>query len=236
MRRHSAVSKAALHSDLEIDLKRDAAYEQILLDIICGDLAAGEWVDEAMLATRYAAGRAGIRDALLRLALEGLVERRPRLGTVVASPSFFELQQVYELRLQIEGQCAAMAAISAKPHEVDAINAAFADADRVIAAGDWRSLVHFDRSFHQAMAAAAHNVSLERTLLTLHNSALRFWYHALPRRPASAVKNEIACHRRVAKAIAAHDPAAAQAAMREVLSGFPATVRGLFPDARETAP
>ncbi len=217
----------------DADLKRDAAYERILLDIICGDLAPGEWVDETALAGRYGVGRAGVRDALLRLALEGLVERRPRLGTVVSSPSLFELQQVFELRVQIEGQCAALAARNARPNEIDAIMASLTHVDRAIANEDWRLLVSCDRSFHHAMAAAAHNVWLERTLVTLHNSALRFWHHALPRRPIEAVKGEMASHVAVATAIAAHDPAAAQTAMRAVLSEFPATVRGMFADAPE---
>ncbi len=222
-------------AELESDLKRDAAYERILLDIICGELAPGEWIDEAALAERYRAGRAGVRDALLRLALEGLVERKPRLGTVVAAPGVFEFLQVFELRAQLEGQCAALAARNAKPGEAETITRAFANADRAIADADWRLLVCYDRRFHQSMAAAAHNVWLERTLVTLHNSALRFWYHALPRRPVRAVKKEIARHREVAAAIAARDAEAAQAAMRAVLSEFPATVRGMFADLPEPA-
>lgn len=216
--------------EVDTDLKRDAIYEQILLDIVCGELAANEWIDEGALTLHYGAGRAGVRDALFRLSLEGLVERRPRLGTVVASPSFFELQQVFELRVQIEGQCAALAALNAKPSEIEAINSAFAESDHAIATSDWRALVRFDRQFHHAMAAAAHNVWLQRTLITLHNSALRFWHHSLPRRPVEAVKNEIASHHKIAAAIAAHNPAAAQTAMRAVLGEFPATVRGMFSD------
>ncbi len=230
-----SVHKLAVAQEVDSDLKRDAIYEQILLDIVCGDLAAGEWVDESALAERYRAGRAGIRDALFKLSLEGLVERRPRLGTVVASPSFIELQQVFELRVQIEGQCASMAALNARPAEIEAINAAFADADKVIADSDWRSLVRLDRSFHHAMAVAAHNIWMERALIALHNSALRFWHHSLPRRQVDAVRNEIASHLEVAAAIAARDPAAAQAAMRKLLGGFPATVRGMFADLPETA-
>ena len=84
-----SVQKLAPSSEVDSDLKRDTIYEQILLDIICGELAAGELIDESALTEHYRAGRAGIRDALYRLSLEGLVERRPRLGTVVASPSFF---------------------------------------------------------------------------------------------------------------------------------------------------
>jgi DNA-binding GntR family transcriptional regulator len=47
-----------------------------------------------------------------------------------------------------------------------------------VARRDWRALVQSDRSFHQAIGAAARNAWLARTLRTLHNSALRFWHYA----------------------------------------------------------
>jgi DNA-binding GntR family transcriptional regulator len=215
------------------DLKRDAVYEQLLHDIVCSVLAPGTWIDEAELADRYQAGRAGIRDALYRLSLEGLVERRPRIGTIVTVPSYFELQEVFELRVQIEGHCAALAARHARPSDIVAIKAAFSDADRIIARGDWRTLVRCDQVFHRSMASAARNQWLERALIMAHNSSLRFWHHSLPRRPVEAVLNEIAIHRKVADAIEAHDPTAAQAAMRVLLAEFPATVRRLFSEPLE---
>ena len=217
----SSVQRLVSPPDPETDLKRDAIYEQLLLDIICGDLAAGEWLDESALAGRYRAGRAGIRDALSRLALEGLVERRPRLGTVVASPSFFELQQVFELRVQIEGQCAALAARNARPNEIDvdrrgicrrrsghrAVGLAFAGAPRSLLPSGYGS----GRAQHLARANAHHAAQQRAAVLALH----------LPRRPVETVKGEIAGHLKVAAAIAAHDPVAAQAAMRSVLERIP---------------
>jgi DNA-binding GntR family transcriptional regulator len=214
--------------DTGADLKRDAIYERLLQDIVCSELAAGAWLDETALAERYEAGRAGIRDALYRLSLEGLVERRPRIGTIVTVPNYFELQEVFELRVQIEGHCAALAAQNARVSDVMAIKGAFANAERIIEGGDWRALVRCDQVFHRSMAAAARNHWLERTLVMAHNSSLRFWHHSLPRRPTKAVINEIAIHRNIADAIGAHDPSAAQAAMRMLLAEFPATVRSLF--------
>jgi DNA-binding GntR family transcriptional regulator len=228
MSKITQLARGQTSPDTGADLKRDAIYERLLHDIVCSELAAGAWLDEAELAERYQAGRAGIRDALYRLSLEGLVERRPRIGTIVTVPNYFELQEVFELRVQIEGHCAALAAQHARPSDIVAIKGAFADADRTIERGDWRTLVRCDQVFHRSMAAAARNHWLERTLVMAHNSSLRFWHHSLPRRPAKAVINEIAIHRKVADAIEAHDPSAAQAAMRMLLAEFPATVRGLF--------
>ena len=222
---------AASSSPIEVESKRDAIYERALLDIICGELRAGEWVDEVTLAGRYGVGRAGVRDALFRLALEGLVERRPRLGSVVTSPNIIELQQVFQLRVQLEGQCARLAATNATRDERHAVSIAFNEAGTAIARADWRALVSLDRDFHRAVAIGAHNSWLEHVLATLHNSALRFWHYALPRRPIDALTQEIAYHRDVAAAIEARDPAAAEAAMRAVLDEFPATVQGVFTDA-----
>jgi len=205
-----------------------AIYERILLDIICGELRPGERVEEITLAARYGAGRAGIRDALQRLALEGLVERRPRMGTVVTSPSMIELQQVFQLRVQLEGQCARLAASNATHDERNAISNALNQADAAIKHADWRQLVILDCDFHRAVAIAAHNSWLQHVLATLHNNALRFWHYSLPRRPIDALIREIAYHRDVAAAINARDPIAAEAAMRAVLDEFPATVRDVF--------
>ena len=75
----------------KVDLQRDLVYELLLLDIMCGDLRPGQIIDEAMLAERYRVGRAGVGDAFYRLSLEGLIERRPRLGSVIADISVREL-------------------------------------------------------------------------------------------------------------------------------------------------
>lgn len=147
--------------ELESDLKRDAAYERILLDIFCGELAPREWIDEAALAERYRTGRAGVRDALLRLALECLVERKPRLGTVVAAPDVFEFQQIFEpLRVtrrdarnsKRNAQCSLLATPSRRKPKRS--RAPFANADRATTDAVWQLLACCDRRFRQSMAAA----------------------------------------------------------------------------------
>ena len=75
-----------LSEDWSPELQKARVYEQILLDIILGELPPGGRLDEQALVRRYDAGLAGVRDALGRLALEGLVIRRARAGTNVAPP------------------------------------------------------------------------------------------------------------------------------------------------------
>ncbi|MES2035202.1 MAG: GntR family transcriptional regulator, partial [Pseudomonadota bacterium] len=73
------------------ELRKAQVYEQILLDIILGRLAPGARLDEQALARQYGAGLAGVRDALGRLSLEGLVVRRARSGTTVTQLDLVDL-------------------------------------------------------------------------------------------------------------------------------------------------
>ena len=85
-------------SEWSPDLRKTRVYEQILLDIILGELAPGARLDEGDLTRRYDAGLAGVRDALGRLALEGLVVRKARSGTTVAPLDLIEARQAFEAR------------------------------------------------------------------------------------------------------------------------------------------
>src|SRR5580698_5172785 len=91
-------------------LQKARLYEQILLDIILGELPPMSVLDERALAARYAGGLAGVREALGRLALEGMVVRRPRVGTVVAPMDIREIEQALEVRAMLEARTAALAA------------------------------------------------------------------------------------------------------------------------------
>jgi len=225
----SARSPSALGADPgSTDLKRDVIYERLLHDIICRHLPPGSRIDEGLIAERYQAGRAGVRDALYRLSLEGLVTRRPRLGTYVTELSIFELQQVFELRVKLEGQCAALAAQSATADEVRLIQSAFEDVDPIIEERDFDTLVKLDQLFHQAVAGASHNRWLLRMVTMLHNNACRFWHFALPRRPAHALHREIDFHLKVSAAIGRRQPEEARQAMEAVLRQFPSTVTELL--------
>jgi DNA-binding GntR family transcriptional regulator len=223
--------KPAASSAAPKGLKRESAYETLLLDILCGVLRPGEAVDELSVSANYQLPRAGVREALARLAHEGLVSRRPRLGSVVADLGVIELQQIFDLRVQLEARAAALAASNATAADVARIRAAYADAETALATRDFREVIRMDLAFHQALGEATHNRWLALVTNTLNCNALRFWHYSLSRRPIDTLRREIAAHQRIADAIAAGDALEAQAAMRDVLGEFPSTVKGVFEDA-----
>jgi DNA-binding GntR family transcriptional regulator len=207
---------------------RTDAYEQILLAIIFADLEPGSVVDEKELVAHFGLGLAAVRDALNRLAIEGMVARRARIGTVIPDLSLRELQDVFEARVVLEGYCAALSAQRAQPEQIAAMEDAFAGFEDAIRRRDFRALVGMDIKFHRAMAASAMNQHVERQVTLLHNNASRFWYFGLPRLDPAALIADIKSHLDVVTSIKNGDAAAADRAMRNLLGHFPDNVRSFL--------
>lgn len=202
------------------DLLKARVYERVLLDIILCALPPGARLDEQELARRYDAGLAGVREALGRLALEGLVVRRARAGTTVASLDLLEVRQAVDARRLIEPHCASLAASNAGPEDVARLRAAFAGAEEAIRARDATALVRMDQQFHEAIARASRNVTLARILIPLQHKAARFWVWSMGDDDEAALLEEIARHRAVVDAIADRDPERARAAVLRTLGAF----------------
>jgi DNA-binding GntR family transcriptional regulator len=206
-------------------LLKSKLYGQLLVDIIIGRLAPGERLDEQALVRRYGGGLAGVREALARLALEGLVQRRARVGTIVAPLDLMDARDAFEARALIEVECARLAAIKAGPEEIAAIQAALAGGEEAVRKNDARVLAAMDEQFHVAVATASGNRTLAKMVTILHHQTARFWLYAMRAPKPEDSLQALAEHATLADAIAAHDPALAQRLMREVLGSFPTDLK-----------
>ena len=202
------------------ELQKAKVYEQILLDVILGELAPGSRLDEQALAGRYKAGLAGVRDALGRLALEGLVVRRPRAGTTVAALDLLDVRQAFEALRLIEPHCAALAAQNATASDVAALRRAFDGAEAAAEAGDSRTLIGMDQQFHAALAMATRNLTLAKIVIPLQHKASRFWAYSMTEDTAGERIAEVERHRALAECVARGDADAAYEAMLAVIGAF----------------
>ncbi|MET0182430.1 MAG: GntR family transcriptional regulator [Caulobacterales bacterium] len=202
------------------ELQKARAYDRLLIEIILGALPPGARLDEDALCNSYGLGLAGVRDALARLSLEGLVIRRARVGTTVAPIDFAEVAQAFDTRWLIEPQCAALAAQRATRAEAARIASAFDGAEEAIANRQFACLVSMDRKFHRAVAEATHNPSLARIVIMLHHKAARYWMHTVDARTPEERILDTERHRDVAYAIAKGDAESAETAMRCTLREF----------------
>ena len=207
-------------------LLKSRLYQRILVDIIIGALAPGEQLDENVLARRYGGGLAGIREALARLALEGLVVRRARVGTSVAPLDLMGAREAFEARRLVEVHCAGLAAAHASDAEIAAIRAtlddgeaAVEDNDQAAPGGDGRGLPCRGGGGQRQPRPGQDGgdpASPDRALLALCHARTR------PADDGIAALNE---HRGLADAIASRNVERARAEMLKVLGDFPAEMK-----------
>jgi DNA-binding GntR family transcriptional regulator len=114
----------------------DLAYQTIRGLILGGSYAPGQRMIEDELAQRVGVSRTSVRDSLRRLVSDGLVRTEPSRGTFVADLSAAEIDEIFQLRAMLEGHATALAAVNAKPEDLDELEHITADIEALLAQAD----------------------------------------------------------------------------------------------------
>ncbi|NIV36357.1 MAG: GntR family transcriptional regulator, partial [Anaerolineae bacterium] len=126
----------------------DKAYQLIRHKIITLELPPQSAIDEQSLMHDLQVGRTPIREALQRLAAEGLVFLAPRRGMFVSEISITDLQKIFELRMVLEGFSARLAAERATDNQLAAMEGLMRELDRT-RDQDGKALMAIDEQFHE---------------------------------------------------------------------------------------
>ncbi len=196
----------------------EAAYRVLKEKIVTLELPPATLVNESELMADLKMGRTPIREAFQRLATENLVVILPRRGILIADLNMSDLQQIFEVRIELEVYAARLAAKRATPEQIAEMEALFADADSIIQRGDHRQLIQLDHQAHRLLARAAHNEFLVETLDRMYNHVLRLWYNSLHK--VSRLREAIEEHRDIISALKAGDGERAAQIMRTHIAGF----------------
>jgi DNA-binding FadR family transcriptional regulator len=194
-----------------------------------GEFAPGSRLPaERELAQQLGVSRPSVREALIALEVEGVVEVRMGSGVYVRSRAARAVAVVpavegegpletIRARQVVEGELAARAALASSPALVAALTEAVDQMEQDIDAG--LMPLRGDRLFHLRMAEAAENAPLLRVVTQLFDERNNPLFERLGRHFENAAnwRAAVAEHRRVVQAVAAGDPEAARAAMREHL-------------------
>jgi GntR family transcriptional regulator, transcriptional repressor for pyruvate dehydrogenase complex len=183
---------------------------------------------ERDLALRLRVSRPSVREALIALEVEGLVEVRPgsgihvvaresTTGTRAADGGAFGLFEILRARQLVEGELVALVAQKTTPELLAALAASVAQMESEIAAG--RMPIQGDRQFHLHIAEAAENGPLLQVVAELYdmrNSPLfeKFGHHF---ENAASWRKAVVEHKAITKALDAGDPAASRIAMHRHL-------------------
>lgn len=120
-------------------------------DVVEGVVPPGSALDVDALAAAHDVSRIPVREALMTLVGEGLVEHRPRRGYSVAQLAEGELAQLYDVRGTLELAALEVAVALGGPDDVDTARQAHEALARAVATGDEREYHHQSRAFHRAL-------------------------------------------------------------------------------------
>jgi DNA-binding GntR family transcriptional regulator len=209
--------------------KADLVHRRLKEEIELGELAPGTPLSELSLVERTGASRTPVREALRRLAAEGLVDLVPRQGARVSRVSLQSVRDLFDFRSLLEPaamrQATEAAAVDPTLRRAFAsLRTEFARIERR-APSQARSRAFYEIAdrFDWAIIGATPNEHLRRTIAELrpHTARLRNLSHVDPRR----VEVSVAEHLRMCDALLAGDADEAAAAMAEHLAQ---SVRTIF--------
>lgn len=218
-------SKRSLHGQIA---------HEIGLEIVAGVLPAGTALPKEEIAcARLGVSRTAYREALKVLSAKNLVHSRPKTGTVVksrsswsmldpdllawhfeAGPSFEFARSLYELRMMVEPEGAALAALHATDQQKSSVELAFVEMSS--AAQGSRAHVNADVAFHQAILVASGN-ELLMTLGSLIETGLAKGFQ-LTNFDADYEAEALEQHGKVKDAILKGDPVSARSEMRTIIA------------------
>jgi len=205
----------------------DRAYQTLLDEIQSGALAPGAVLGEVEQAARLGVSRTPLREALGRLAADGLVAQQSARVTVVTDVDVDDIRELFELRRALEETAARLAAESADASAFAALAEEFARADLEGRPGTdayYALIARFDAE----LDAAVGNDYLTSALRTVRTHLVRV--RGLARDNPGRLAASVAEHRLIASAIAARDADLAASAthvhLHNALAAILASVQG----------
>ena len=182
--------------------------------ILRGELPAGARLGEVELADRLGVSRTPVREALSRLAAEGLVQLVPNRGARVMTWSVEELEGVFELRSLLEPELTALAVPQASAEDLDELEAlalCMQQTGRPGPGQDLDALVPLNRSFHDRLVELAGHPAMAAALAgVIHPPIVVRNFHAYD---DDALRRSLAHHIEIVAALRAGDAVWARAVM-----------------------
>jgi DNA-binding GntR family transcriptional regulator len=191
------------------------AYTEIEERIVTLVLRPGEVLSETALAGSLGIGRTPVREALQRLAREGLVEVLPRRGILVCAFNVQSQLRMLEVRREIERLMVKFASSRATPGQRDEFRTLAKSMRRTIEHRDNIGFMRLDRRFNDAVALVSCNEFASKAIALMGGLSRRFWFMHNAR--ADDLPVAVECHALVADAIAAGDGMAAARASDRLL-------------------
>jgi DNA-binding GntR family transcriptional regulator len=206
----------------------DIAYERIRKDLVAGRWPSGTHLRETEIAAELGMSRTPVREAIRRLSAEAVLHFEPHLGARVPGWTPRDLQEIFSLRLNLEGLAAELAAQNATDEQIAKLDGLAQAMAEVATQGGSQlgRLAEFNASFHRTIIESSGNSRLERLveLVTELPLVVRTFAHYDER----AMRRSVSHHFELVEAIRARDSGWARAVMEAHLrAGREVMLKGL---------
>ncbi|MEU1073139.1 MULTISPECIES: GntR family transcriptional regulator [unclassified Streptomyces] len=202
----------------------DRVYMHVKQAVLERRYEGGTLLTEGELAEAVGVSRTPVREALLKLEVEGLIRLYPKKGALVLAVSAQETADVVETRLLVE-EFAVRRAVPAPARLIARLEELLAEQKENAAAGDLAAVAVTDRCFHAEIVRNAGNEILSRLYDQMRDRQLRMGVAVMHAQPDRIAKN-ITEHQEMLDAIRAGDAERAAHCVRQHLSWVKVLVRG----------
>jgi len=197
----------------------DQVYRALKREILTSALAPGNHVAEAALARRFGVSRTPVREALKRLMQDGFIRPVPGVGYDIAPITFRDLQEVFSLRIVLEGEATALATTQISTGDLDALEALLSELKPADLTNGAEAVcldyITANQRFHLTIARASGHARLYRLIANLIEEADRFTYLETRVVGTQGVEESL----RVVAAMRARDAERARACMQDHIQG-----------------
>ncbi len=196
---------------------QDRVYAGLSTDIAQGVIEPGEKLRVVHLAKRFGTSQAPVREALRRLTEEGLADTIPYIGTVVKTPTWEEIQEIYALRAELEAYAIRRTIALGAPGLTATARRGLRELRRAVRSESELEVVDADLVFHRSICA----LSASTLTLEMWDSLIRRFRGlrlALMRQHPDTLETIMPSHERLVEALESGDARRAEAAIREHLT------------------
>jgi DNA-binding GntR family transcriptional regulator len=193
----------------------ERAYATLEERIVTAKLAPGTVLSEQALASDLGIGRTPVREALQRLANEGLVTVLPRRGVLVTEINVQTQFEILAVRRALERLLVQLASDHAGPAERTRFAAIAGAMDEAAQTGDGTAFMRLDVDLNSLIAEVANNAIAKRAIRLTRGLVRRFWY--IYSEEVADLPRCAGLHARLARAIAKGETGAATAALDALL-------------------
>jgi DNA-binding GntR family transcriptional regulator len=161
--------------------KKDETYKDLRYRIVTHELKPMEPLNEKALMDHYGLGRTPMREVLLHLQRDGLIQRFSRSGTIVSPVDIHIYKHNIEIRTVLEGLAGELAAARITTEELEALGEIIKQVSELEGQDheNLKELMQSEFDFHNLVYEATHNPKLIDVLHELQGISARFWHYQI---------------------------------------------------------